>query len=161
MLPIEEARRLHEAAAWPNARMRSSYDCKPVVTGGALWNAATKHTVYEQPFDPNNCAPWVMVSDNEYFRNYELTLPDGNIIRKTENKNVEQMLEDNQRELNDNAGRKWGDGKSFLRCPMTTVFQLGHWAKPTSRAIGNISARSGTTPTTENSGYSLEGCKCP
>ena len=98
---------------------------KPVVSGGALWNAATKHTVYEEPFDPNNCAPWVMVSDNEYFRNYELTLPDGNIIRKTENKNVEQMIEDNQREMNDNAGRKWGDGKSFWRMPMTMYFSSG------------------------------------
>ena len=67
-----------------------------------------------------------MVSDNEFFRNYELTLPDGNIIRKTENKNVEQMIEDNQRELNDNAGRRWGDGKVFWREPMTTVFQLRH-----------------------------------
>ena len=98
---------------------------KPVITGGALWNSANKHTVYEEPFDPNNCAPWVMVSDNEYFRNYELTLSDGNIIRRTENKNVEQMIEDNQREYNDNAGRRWGDGKVFWREPMTTYFSSG------------------------------------
>lgn len=98
---------------------------KPVVTGGALWNSANKHTVYEEPFDPNNCAPWVMVSDNEYFRNYELIRPDGSIMRKTENKNVWKMIEDNKRELNDNAGRKWGDGKSFFRCPMNLYFSLG------------------------------------
>ena len=98
---------------------------KPVVSGGALWNSAYSHTEHAPPFDPNNCGNWVMVSDNEYFRCYELQLPDGNIVRKTETKGTEQMLEDNRREYNDNVGRRFEDGKSVLRMPMNEYFQSG------------------------------------
>ncbi len=105
---------------------------KPVVTGGALWNGAEKHTVYEEPFDPNNCGDWVLVSDNESFRCYERHIGGGIIVRKTECKGTEQMFEDNQREYNDNAGKKWGEGRSFMRMPMNVMFQCG-WAEATKQ----------------------------
>jgi hypothetical protein len=99
---------------------------KPVVTGGALWNSSHTKRSYEPPFDPNNCGDWVMVSDNEFFRCYELHLEDGNIIRKTEAKGTEQLFENNQREYNESDGKKWGDGKAFLRMPQNEYFSSGY-----------------------------------
>jgi hypothetical protein len=105
---------------------------KPVVSGGALWNSAYNHTAYEEPFDPNNCGDWVMVSDNEYFRCYEKHMGGGAIYRKTECKGTEQMLEDNRREYNESDGKRWGDGKSVARIPMNVLFQSG-WAEATKQ----------------------------
>ena len=99
---------------------------KPVVTGGALWNNSFKKTSYEPPLDPNNCGDWVMVSDNESFRCYELHLGEGDIVRKTEAKGTEQLFENNQREYNESDGKKWGDGKSFLRMPKNEYFSSGY-----------------------------------
>jgi hypothetical protein len=92
--------------------------------GGALWGSSTKHTAYEEPIDPNNPGKWVMVGDNESYRHWELDLGD-RIIRKSECKHVWKLLEDNQREMNENAGRRWGDGKSIGSVPMNVYFQSG------------------------------------
>lgn len=104
---------------------------KPVVTGGALWNPASSHTVFDDAIDPHNPGDWVMVGDNESYRTWELDLGD-RILRKTECKHTAKMFEDNQREYNDSDGQKWGDGKSVARIPMNVLFQSG-WAEATKQ----------------------------
>jgi hypothetical protein len=104
---------------------------KPVVSGGALWNGAQSHTTYDPPIDPRNPGGWVMVGDNESYRYWEIDLGD-RIVRKTECKGTERMLEDNQREYNESDGKRWGDGKSVARIPMNVLFQSG-WAEATKQ----------------------------
>jgi hypothetical protein len=79
---------------------------------------------YEEAIDPANPGPWKLVEDNESYRRWEADLGD-RIVLKTEHKGSEQLLEDNQRALNESAGQRWGDGKVFGSVPMNMYFQSG------------------------------------
>ena len=82
------------------------------------------NVTYEEQIDPRNPGPWKMVEDNEYYRRWELDLGD-RIVVKTEHKGTEQLLEDNQRCFNENAGQRWGDGQVVGSVPMNIYFQSG------------------------------------
>jgi len=50
-----------------------------------------------------------------------LELDDGNMVTCTQTR-VDPVLEDNQRELNENAGKRWGDGRIAARIPLDLYF---------------------------------------
>lgn len=79
----------------------------------------------EQALDPNNPGEWVLVGESPEFRHYELELGDGLVIRRTEHKWTEQLLEDNAREQVDSLNKRWGDGQVIGSIPLTEYFRSG------------------------------------
>jgi hypothetical protein len=79
---------------------------------------------YDEPIDPDNPGNWVLVSDNEWFRVWELD-QDNCLVRKTECKGTETVLESNRELLKDSDGQRWGDGKIAARVPMNVWFSSG------------------------------------
>jgi hypothetical protein len=79
----------------------------------------------EEALDPNNPGAWTLVSESPEFRHYELDLGDGTVIRRTEHKHTAEMLDNNQRLLNDSMGKRWGDGQIAARIPLNLYFSSG------------------------------------
>jgi hypothetical protein len=98
---------------------------KAVVTGGALWNPSHPKTSFEEQIDPANPGPWKLLSENEDYRYWVTLIEDGSAVMKTEHKGTVQLLEDNQRALNDSDGQQWGDGQVFGSVPTDVYFKSG------------------------------------
>jgi hypothetical protein len=79
------------------------------------------HITHEEQIDPANPGAWRLVDDNESYRRWELDLGDRLVI-KTEHKNTGQLLEDNDRVLKENEGKRWGDGQVIGSVPMNVYF---------------------------------------
>jgi hypothetical protein len=79
---------------------------------------------YDSPIDPANPGPWKLASRNESFAVWEMET-DTTIIRKTEFLGTEQLAEENRRILNENDGKRWGDGQVVASMPLNVAFQSG------------------------------------
>jgi hypothetical protein len=93
---------------------------KLVGQGGFLRAGVT----YDHPIDPANPGPWKLVSRDESFARWETEI-DGMTVMKTEFLGTEQLAEENRRILNENEGKRWGDGQVFASMPMNVAFQSG------------------------------------
>lgn len=82
-------------------------------------------TKLEQALDPRNPGAWVLVEDTPDYRRYELDMPDGQTILRTEHKNTEALLSQNLEIAKDNAGKRWGDGQIVARIPMNLYYSMG------------------------------------
>lgn len=82
---------------------------------------------YESPTDPANPGDWVLVSDNEAYRVWETEVGE-QTVRKTEYKHTLQLAEENRRILNENDGKRWGEGQVFASIPLNVMFQSG-WSE--------------------------------
>lgn len=82
------------------------------------------HFTHEEQIDPFNPGPWKMVEDNESYRRWEIDLGD-RIVLRTEHKNTDKLLADNQRIFNENDGKRWKDGQVVGSVPMNMYFQSG------------------------------------
>lgn len=78
----------------------------------------------EQALDPTNPGEWVLVEDTPDFRRYELDMGD-HVIRRTEHKHTEQLLDANSRMLNDSINQRWGDGKVVGSIPLNLFYSSG------------------------------------
>lgn len=79
----------------------------------------------EPELDPRNCAPWVLVEDNEWFRRYELDQGDGTVILRTEHKGTEKLLEDNSQEQKASLNKRWGAGQVIGSVPLHLYYSSG------------------------------------
>lgn len=82
------------------------------------------NVTHEEAIDPANPGPWKLVEANESYRRWEADLGD-RIVLRTEHLTSEQLLEDNQRCFNENAGQRWKDGQVVGSVPMNLYFQSG------------------------------------
>jgi hypothetical protein len=82
-------------------------------------------TTLEPALDPQNPGEWVLVEDTPDFRRYELDVGDGTLIRRTEHKHTEALLEANARARASNAGKRWGDGQVVGSIPMNLYYSSG------------------------------------
>lgn len=79
---------------------------------------------YGEAIDPANPGDWVLVEDNEHFRRWELDLGD-KVIRKTEAKGTETLLDEASAIRSLKAGQRWGDGQIVGRIPLNLYYSSG------------------------------------
>ncbi len=81
---------------------------------------------YEEQLDPANPGEWVLIFDSPWSRYWEMELSDGAIVGRTEWKNTEALIADNQEALKSSDGMRWGDGRIVASVPMNEYFSTGY-----------------------------------
>lgn len=85
-----------------------------------------KFQSYEEPLDPANPGDWVLITDTPWLRYWEKEQADGMVLTRTEWKSTQALVEHNKTLLNENAGKRWGDGQVTARVPMNEYFASGY-----------------------------------
>lgn len=78
----------------------------------------------EEAIDPANPGNWVLIEDNGWSRIWEADLGD-RVVRKTEFKNADGMLDKIAEQRNNSLGQRWGDGQVVGRIPMNLYYASG------------------------------------
>src|SRR5262245_25497519 len=99
-----------------------------VIRGGELWNASEPNTTMVE-WDPANPGGWVTTDENESYIHQELVLGPGQVLLRTLHKNTRALLERNRRLLNENAGKRWGDGQVVASWPLNIYMHMFAEAK--------------------------------